>query len=150
MIKTLKLILLTITLSYSQHTLTLGPNLLVNHDFSSPSIYQSGVSWIYLTEVPGWSCSNICEYNGCQATNKELNLYRYPGTHGFMGDCKTQALDLSSSSIQRVSQQFWAQAGQYILSITFLLPISRPTKKILVILINDIIVFRYHPQMPVF
>ncbi len=54
----------------------------------------------------------------------------------FAGDCPSQSIDVSSNSIEVISQIFEAQAGEHNLNVKFLLPISSAAKKILVVMIN--------------
>ena len=64
----------------------------------------------------------------------------------FAGDCPSQAIDTSSFSNEVISQIFEAQAGDHILNIKFLTPIGLARFKILVVLINEQIIYKFHPQ----
>jgi hypothetical protein len=63
----------------------------------------------------------------------------------FSGDCPSQSIDTSSLSIEVISQIFEAQAGEHVLDIKFSTPIGQAKSKILVIMINEQIVSKFHP-----
>ena len=45
---------------------TLGPNLLINHDFSTPIIQPYGaISQTFSNEILGWNCTAYCEIDSC-------------------------------------------------------------------------------------
>ena len=44
----------------------LGPNLLINHDFSIPDLTAQGARYkVFDSPILGWNCSGYCEINNC-------------------------------------------------------------------------------------
>lgn len=96
-----KILFLLITLiihSHAQGLTALGPNLLVNHDFSTP--VQSTTSFRQFGKsILGWNCSVNCEIINCYKYTFTVQMWRQ-----FTGDCPAQAIDTSSYFIEVISQ----------------------------------------------
>ena len=54
----------------------------------------------------------------------------------FASDCPSQAISTSSDSINVISQIFEANAGEHILDIKFLVPLTLASQKIFVVMLN--------------
>ena len=91
-------------------------NLLVNGDFSMT--YLMGLNYKYVIGgVEGWNCTTKCEIDDCL----KLNQY-YQLQSSFNAACTGQVIDLSSDSIQNVTQEITLTSGTiYYLSITIIL-----------------------------
>ena len=95
-------------------TYTLGPNLLLNTEFSLPNIVEQGFIWkSFPSPILGWNCSNSCQIHNCQSFNRWVAYWRYG--NGFSGDCPYQSLDINAESTGWISQIFEAQAGEHVL-----------------------------------
>lgn len=111
--KTLFLLFLIIIMKATSSNI-LGPNLLINHDFSTPNILPYGILYsLFSTHILGWNCSNNCEIVDCKVFNWWAAAWHY--SNGFSGDCPSQAIDTSSNIIGVISQIFQAQAGHHSL-----------------------------------
>ena len=59
--KLLLLLIVYINLAKAQREQTLGPNLIINHDFSTPNISSMGATQVYfVNSILGWNCSSNC------------------------------------------------------------------------------------------
>ena len=98
---------------------------------------------IFSQSILGWNCSAYCEIIDCYLFTLHVQSWN---ANVFFGDCPSQAIDTSSSSNDVISQIFEAQAGDHVLNVKFLTPINSARLKILVVLINEQIIYKFHPQ----
>ena len=103
-------------------------NLIQNSMFLSPLVTIN--EQLFPFTVPGWNCTNYCELINC--TLISLN-------------CSGQALDLSSNSIEVVSQIFPTHMGPHSFQLLFLLPKRNSTLKTLLVYVNGVLIFSFNP-----
>lgn len=82
-----------------------GANLLINSNFSEPSLEQlsqsTPLNFKIFPSIPGWKCTTGCELDSCPL----LTPY-YATQNVIFGDCNNQVLDMNAEIYGIIYQQF--------------------------------------------
>ena len=107
-----KIFLILVIIAKSVSTETLGPNLLLNNDFSLPNIVEQGFIWKnFPSPILGWNCSRRYQIINCDSFNKWVAETRYGNR--FSGDCLYQSIDINEDRTGSISQTFESQSGEH-------------------------------------
>ena len=120
----------------SQIPFTLGNNLVINSQFSTPIVSAPNLYSYGSSTISGWNCTSICDIESIPRNcNSYLLNCNIPSSY-------SQAIDLNSNGVfEYVSQNILIEGeGNYLLSVTWLAPLFSPIGKQFGIFINNTLI----------